>query len=86
MWCWFGHEVVTFPSESRRRKLAYSTVWSWQKSKDLFDCLESLYLYQTSTEGGFAGTSHKVERTVREDCGRAGVLRTFRSLVVELGR
>jgi hypothetical protein len=27
MWCEFGHEVVTFPSESRGKKPPYATVW-----------------------------------------------------------
>ena len=32
MWCQFGHEVVTFPSESRGTKPSYCTVWLWHSS------------------------------------------------------
>ena len=31
----FGHEVVTFPSESRENKPAYSTVWYGARKVDI---------------------------------------------------
>ena len=35
MWCKFGHEVFTFPSESRGTKSSCSTVWDWCEGPSL---------------------------------------------------